>query len=501
MVKYLKVEEKQYRLGSSLILLKREAVDEMERKRGLLLVEYAITLQRTVRRYVSLLVFEKKQDLRRNFTSVLHLQSIFRRSIANQKYAKILEAVQQAKKRMSIQLGESNDRDACENVDVDTALSSLIAENCEKKNEASAVDSEGIPVETNINNEVSGDGEALDGSDTLQIEQPEDSCDDPGPPPWKPKPKEDTDIVQPLYVRIQVQANGRKEALLFNVERLVKGCRDSQLIKLHKGYLRSYPDTFSGPAMLNWFCGHTGNALFGDAIQTEENQNIVKYVSRNLFQKMLAMGVFIQVRGSSLKGFEDTSSLFRLYDDEKNQYSLNCRAIWFRSSRDPNYVVAELLYRMINLFLKYPNKSLKDTDDMQKFNKASAELQFVNINEMSRHKIIAFYLNTYNLMVLHAQAVLGCMDGSNFSSQQLSVKHEYYYRIAAYNYTLAEIEERLLNRLVRARYPPNSEKARAPEKRVHFALSMVYKFLPFLWYISIVMLKTFHFFISAIQKV
>jgi myosin heavy subunit len=130
MVQSLKLQERQYRLGSSLILLKREVVDEMEKKRGLLLVEYAITLQRTVRRYVSLSLHEKKKDLRRNFQSILKLQSIFRRSMARPKYAKILEAVQQSKKRMSMQSGDSNNSPETA---VDAALTSLLAENTEKK--------------------------------------------------------------------------------------------------------------------------------------------------------------------------------------------------------------------------------------------------------------------------------------------------------------------------------------------------------------------------------
>jgi myosin heavy subunit len=130
MVQSLKLQDRQYRLGSSLILLKREVVDEMERKRGLLLVEYAITLQRTVRRYVSLGLHEKKKDLRRNFQSILKLQSMFRRSMARPKYAKILEVVQQSTKRKSVQSGDSNDSPETA---VDAALASLLAENIEKK--------------------------------------------------------------------------------------------------------------------------------------------------------------------------------------------------------------------------------------------------------------------------------------------------------------------------------------------------------------------------------
>ena len=76
---------------------------------------------------------------------------------------------------------------------------------------------------------------------------------------------------------------------------------------------------------------------------------------------MLTMGVFRQVKGSPAKGFEDSTSLYRLIEDEKNKSNLNSRSIWFKSARDPNYVVSEILYKMINILLKHPSKDLRGT--------------------------------------------------------------------------------------------------------------------------------------------
>ncbi len=95
-------------MGSTLILLKREVVDEMERKRGLLLVRHALVLQNLVRTYMSKSVYEKKRNLRQNLQSVLKLQSVMLRSIAHNKYADMLGVVIQVKARMSIQEGDSN---------------------------------------------------------------------------------------------------------------------------------------------------------------------------------------------------------------------------------------------------------------------------------------------------------------------------------------------------------------------------------------------------------
>lgn len=44
--------------------------------------------------------------------------------------------------------------------------------------------------------------------------------------------------------------------------------------------------------------------------------------------------------------------------------------------------------------------------------------------------------------------------------------------IAAYNYSLSEIEERLFCRAIRAKFPAKSNQARCPEPRLHFALSL-----------------------------
>jgi hypothetical protein len=123
--------------------------------------------------------------------------------------------------------------------------------------------------------------------------------------------------------------------------------------------------------------------------------------------------------------------------------------------------------------LKYPDRDLRDTEELNNFTAAAAELQLVNINDLSRIQLLAFFLNAYNLMVLHAHVVRGSVDGTDFKSQKIPFTRDNQYMIAAYNYSLAEIEERLFCRVLRAKFPKKSDKSRAPEPRVHFALSLV----------------------------
>jgi hypothetical protein len=63
-----------------------------------------------------------------------------------------------------------------------------------------------------------------------------------------------------------------------------------------------------------------------------------------------------QVTGSLTKPLEDPNALFRFHEDEKEGPLLNCRSIWFQNAREPLLVVSELLYTMLNLRLKIPDK-------------------------------------------------------------------------------------------------------------------------------------------------
>ena len=57
-------------------------------------------------------------------------------------------------------------------------------------------------------------------------------------------------------------------------------------------------------------------------------------------------------------------------------------------------------------------------------------------------QLLAFFLNAYNLMVLHAHVVRGSVDGSDFKAQKIPFTRDNQYMIAAYNYSLAEIDVR-----------------------------------------------------------
>eukprot|EP00283_Hemiselmis_rufescens_P008991 CAMPEP_0173432926 /NCGR_PEP_ID=MMETSP1357-20121228/10557_1 /TAXON_ID=77926 /ORGANISM="Hemiselmis rufescens, Strain PCC563" /LENGTH=831 /DNA_ID=CAMNT_0014397591 /DNA_START=91 /DNA_END=2582 /DNA_ORIENTATION=+ len=99
MVNSMKIDPKQYRLGKTMILLKREVVDNMERMRAKLLGGRAVTLQTSVRNFLAKMELRKKRDTRKKYLGCVHLQSSFRRTLTRAKYVRMLQAVRMQEKR------------------------------------------------------------------------------------------------------------------------------------------------------------------------------------------------------------------------------------------------------------------------------------------------------------------------------------------------------------------------------------------------------------------
>jgi hypothetical protein len=75
---------------------------------------------------------------------------------------------------------------------------------------------------------------------------------------------------------------------------------------------------------------------------------------------------------------------------------------------------------------------------------------------------VSVYLHTYIHIYSLNPAPILMQDNHDFKSQKIPFTRDNQYMIAAYNYSLAEIEERLFCRVLRAKFPKKSDKSRAP---------------------------------------
>lgn len=89
-----------------MILLKRDAVDKMEKERARLLSGRAIVVQSAARSLLAKLELKKKRENRHRYASVVKLQSICRRGLTRSKYSRMVQAVRmQERKRQEEEAG------------------------------------------------------------------------------------------------------------------------------------------------------------------------------------------------------------------------------------------------------------------------------------------------------------------------------------------------------------------------------------------------------------
>lgn len=305
------IPEKQFRLGKTMVLLKRDAVDKMEKERARLLSGRAIVVQSAARRLLAKIELSKKRDARAKYQSVVKLQSICRRGITRSKYSRMVQAVrmqerkrqdeESAKKAAAAKAAAESAAAAATNQPAPQVQKAPVAvaqrASAVAANSRAAVlegleddDSEGEEAqkETEIEGYLEDDDPQQAQSQSMAIQAGQNRSQALTTP-------EDVPPVSPLCIRIQVHAEGITEALLFHVDLLASAIRQAVIIKDHKSFLKVHPNTFRGQAAIEWLRGHAARALFGSEAEKEKNQQLSRSVALLLGQKLLAGRIFSSV--------------------------------------------------------------------------------------------------------------------------------------------------------------------------------------------------------------
>eukprot|EP01006_Ploeotia_vitrea_P038370 TRINITY_DN66228_c9_g1_i1.p1 TRINITY_DN66228_c9_g1~~TRINITY_DN66228_c9_g1_i1.p1 ORF type:complete len:495 (+),score=36.18 TRINITY_DN66228_c9_g1_i1:21-1505(+) len=232
----------------------------------------------------------------------------------------------------------------------------------------------------------------------------------------------------------------------------------------------SHSNAFTGQGLVNWLCSHyelptqdDGMAL---ALRLVETQ-IITLVDPNK------------------KFTPTTSTICKLYCETQPVGVLNNWSVWKGDSRGPLEVSTYLRQRYLSLLTEFTVDSgvqyvkLQENAKFVEFSVACSELQAVDLSKLNtKEDKITFFLNTYNLLVLHGFGRLGppstnLQRGKFFSSTS--------YNIGGMVFSLNDIEHGVL----RGNKPPpytwfkpfGASDKRLPlaldecEKRIHFALN------------------------------
>ena len=413
-VTHLKLPAKQYKLGSSMILLKQDAMEALEKEKKRLLAGRALCLQKSVRTKLAKMTLEAKRELRIQYTSVLLLQMAIRRCQRRTDYIKDMSSGGVAAGGGKPSLKKAGSFKMVHGVDTRGLLEGFDDIDEETLSPHKDVEIESILVEEAVMDEME---------------------------------------IPPICIVIYLNVKGHMVNLKLQADTLAYALKKAMSIKDHHSFLKIHPKSFRGTHMISWLRDRAARALFGPHAQKVKNQELSIAVARMVADRLMVIGVLRPITGSLSKPLDDSSALFRFHEDEREGPMLNCRSIWYKNARPALVVVSELLNRLLDIVKTKPGESLKDSPELEKFTEAAGELQMVNTNDLNRVQLLAFFINAYNLMSLHGHLVRDSFEKSDFKPIKLTFTHDNHYMIAAYPYCLSEIEERLFCRVLRAKFP------------------------------------------------
>lgn len=250
---------------------------------------------------------------------------------------------------------------------------------------------------------------------------------------------------------------------------LAQRMRVSVGVKTRHYHMRNYKKCFVGSKAVDW--------LISNVPEVSTRQEAVD-LGNELLEKHLFSHVCFE------HGFKDEKLYYRFIEDEGTR-SLNTDEV---SSCDPlsasdiSTKMRKLILRLYDDFLSEDGKhvdyaGIGKCDEWKMYLRLARELQRIDVTSLTREEKLAFFINIYNALVIHATVEIG-------SPSNVYHRYRFFnrvsYRIGGLDYNLQQIENGILRGNKRGvgalRKPFRGRDARRAfcirhgEPRVHFAL-------------------------------
>jgi len=168
--------------------------------------------------------------------------------------------------------------------------------------------------------------------------------------------------------------------------------------------------------------------------------------STNLAQRWMDAGVFYSV--SRAETFHDSDELYRFKEDEVRSI-LNMKVLYSGPRRPSAEIEADFTERLSRLYSRFTTdhstlvdyESLAVSPEFREYCVSCSELQCMQLRSMSFSQKIAFFINTFNALVLHSFVVIG--PPTNLHQRTYFYSHTCY-MVGKLTYSLNEIEHGML---------------------------------------------------------
>jgi len=251
---------------------------------------------------------------------------------------------------------------------------------------------------------------------------------------------------------------------------LVKDFKASGLIKdRRKGLIHNYKNSFIGKEAVDWLVS---------------SKKVERPVAIEMCRQLVERNFGHSLEKGKDTEFRDDDSIYRLFEDDEST-TLNSGMSSLCEPRPAPQIAEELrrlILKMYGQFLSKDGKgvdyaSMGNSNEFLSYIKHTAELQRVKLEGMTREETLAFFINIYNALVIHATVVKG-------PPVNLWQRYKFFntvsYTIGGYSFALNEIENGVLRsnrKAIGAVTKPFSKSdprlkvaLPAPEPKIHFAL-------------------------------
>ncbi|XP_064626576.1 uncharacterized protein LOC135487119 [Lineus longissimus] len=246
------------------------------------------------------------------------------------------------------------------------------------------------------------------------------------PPKDAPVPPDPSTAVKDKFVDSEFKCEPDEYAAL------VHDLRQSGLIKNHRQGMTTYKNSFCGKDFVNW------------VVKTKKlDRPTAIEMGQQLIDKHFGHHV------KHTETFQDDVVYYRLLEDDHETNALNAGSI---SDCDPRPAgelgedLRRLILKLYNAFLSKDGKAVDydgigGADEFNLYLKLTKELQRVQLEKATREEKLAFFINVYNALVVHATVVRG--PATNLW-QRYKFFYTIYYIIGGHTYCLQDIENGVL---------------------------------------------------------
>lgn len=279
-------------------------------------------------------------------------------------------------------------------------------------------------------------------------------------------PGSDAPKVPDPSTAVQSYDPGDIQCELDEYAQLVKELRESGIIKDHRVFLKNHKNSFSGKEFVDW------------VVKTKE---LPRDRAVEMGQALIDRHFGHQIKNQET--FQDADVYYRLLEDDSTS-ALNAGP----SDCDPRPAgelgedIRKLILKIYSAFLspdgrKVNYKGIGESSEFTRYVRLTKELVRVQIAEATREEKLAFFINIYNALVIHANVTLG-------PPVNLWQRYKFFntvkYIIGGYEYSLQDIENGVLraNRkgmgMIMKPFGSSDPRLKVslevPEPLIHFAL-------------------------------